>query len=73
MKCSGIPIAVGIYILSAHDKSQKESLSAIEKTLSAQDKNQKESLSAQDKRIFVCSKRYYNENKLYSHTIIKIK
>ena len=46
---SGIPIAVGIYILSAQDKSQKESLSALEKTLSAQDKNQKESLSAQDK------------------------
>jgi hypothetical protein len=54
------PIAVGIYVLTAQDKSQresltaqdksqKESLTALKESLAAQDKSQKESLTAQDK------------------------
>jgi hypothetical protein len=46
---NAIPIAVGIYILQAQDKTQKDSLNALEKALLVQDKNLKDALLAQDK------------------------
>jgi hypothetical protein len=64
---NAIPIAVGIYILQAQDKSlkdallaqdktQKDSLNALEKALLAQDKTQKDSLNALEKALLVQDK-----------------
>ena len=46
---NAIPIGVGIYILTAQDKAQKDSLTSLKEILAAQDKTQKDSLVAQDR------------------------